>query len=69
MGHFVIFVDGVPPIEVANQFWKDIIRFDVNFMVLDKQSFIYGNATDETVDELMEKAKVFGFPLNIERGK
>ena len=69
MGHFVIFVDGVPPIEVANQFWKDIIRFDVNFMVLDKQSFIYGNATDETVAELMKKAEVFGFPLNIERGK
>lgn len=69
MEHFVIFVDGVPPIEVANQFWRDIVRFGVNFMVLDKQSYIYGNATDETIAELMKKAEVFGFPLNIERGE
>lgn len=69
MRHFVILIDGVPPIEVANKFWVEIARFDVNFMVLERQSFIYGKATDEVINILHKKAERFGFVIELERGE
>ena len=69
MRHFVIVIDGIPPVRVADKFWVEIARYDVNFTVLDKQSFIYGDATDRTIDALVEKSKEFGFNLTVERGE
>lgn len=68
MRYFTISIDGQPPTEVADKFWIEISRFDVNFMVLDRSSFIYGYATDNVIDILYEKAKKLGFKLDIERG-
>lgn len=68
MRNFTISIDGVPPVEKANKFWAEIARYDVNFMVLDRSSFIYGYATDSVIDVLYEKAKELGFKLDIERG-
>lgn len=68
MRNFTISIDGVPPVEKANKFWVEIARYDVNFMVLDRSSFIYGYATDSVIDVLYEKAKELGFKLDIERG-
>lgn len=67
MKHFLILIDGVPPVEVANKFWVEIARYEVNFLVLDRQCFIYGDADDKTVDILLEKAKRFGYAVNLER--
>lgn len=69
MRHFIILIDGVPPVEVANKFWVEIARFNVNFMVLDRQSFIYGNATDDVIDTIHKKAERFGFVMELERGE
>lgn len=69
MTHFMIFIDGVPPMKVANKFWVEIARYDVNFTVLDRQSYIYGDATNATIDILLEKSKQFGFPVEIERSE
>ena len=68
MRYFTISIDGQPPVEVANKFWLEISRYDVNFMVLDRSCFIYGYATDNVIDILYEKAKKLGFKLDIERG-
>lgn len=68
MRYFTISIDGVPPVEVANKFWVEVARFDVNFMVLDRSSFIYGYADDYVVDTLYKKAKKLGFALDVERG-
>lgn len=67
MQWFTISIDGVPPVEKANKFWVEISRYNVNFMVLDRSSFIYGYADDYIVDILYEKAKELGFALDIER--
>lgn len=65
---FNISIDGQPPTKVANKFWVEIARYNVNFMVLDRSSFIYGYAEDYVIDILYEKAKELGFKLDIERG-
>ena len=67
MKHFLILIDGVPPVEVANKFWVEIARYEVNFLVLDRQCFIYGDADDKIIDILLEKAKRFGYAVNLER--
>ena len=67
MQWFMISIDGVPPVEKANKFWVEISRYEVNFMTLDRSSFIYGYATDNVVDILYGKAKDLGFALDIER--
>lgn len=67
MQWFTISIDGVPPVEKANKFWVEISRYNVNFMVLDRSSFIYGYADDYIIDILYEKAKELGFELDIER--
>lgn len=69
MRYFTISIDGQPPTEVANKFWVEISRYDVNFMVLDRSSFIYGYATDNVIDTIYEKAKELGFELDLERGE
>jgi len=67
MRWFTISIDGVPPVEVANKFWVEISRYEVNFTVLDRSSFIYGYATDNVIDIIYEKTKGLGFTLDIER--
>lgn len=67
MQWFTISIDGVPPVEKANKFWVEISRYNVNFMVLDRSSFIYGYADDYIINILYEKAKELGFALDIER--
>lgn len=67
MRWFMISIDGEPPVAVANKFWVEISRYEVNFMVLDRSSFIYGYATDNVIDIIYEKAKELGFTLDIER--
>ena len=68
MRWFTISIDGAPRPEVANKFWVEISRFDVNFMVLDRYSFIYGYANDNVIEILSNKAKKLGFEVEIERG-
>lgn len=68
MRYFTISIDGVPPVERANKFWVEIARYEVNFMVLDRSSFIYGYANDNVIDILYDKAKKLGFKLDIEKG-
>lgn len=68
MRHFTIFVDGAPPVEVANKFWVEITRYNVNFLILGNESYIYGQAKDKVIEELLEKTKSFGFALELERG-
>ena len=69
MRHFVIVIDGVPPLEVADKFWVEIARYDVNFTVLDRHSYIYGYATNRTINEIVEKSERFGFKMTVERGE
>lgn len=69
MKNFTITIKGVPPVEEANQFWRDIEFYNVNFLVWDKSSYIYGNTSDENIETLFEEAKRFGFELELERGK
>lgn len=68
MERFIISIDGTPPVEVANKFWVEISRYNVNFMVLEHNCYIYGDADDKTIDILHNKSKSFGFPVVIERG-
>ena len=68
MKHFVITIEGVPPKEVADNLWANIVQYDVNLLVLDKHSYIYGNATDSTVELLLKEAEKLGFAVEIERG-
>lgn len=69
MKSFTITINGVPPVEEANHFWKDIAFYKVNFLVWDKASYIYGNTSDENIEALVEKAKRFGFKLELEKGE
>lgn len=66
MRYFTISINGVPSIEVANKFWVEISRFDVNFMTLDRNSYIYGYADDGTINILYEKSKKLGFSVILE---
>lgn len=65
---FSISLNGQLPTRVANKFWVEIARYDVNFMVLDRVSYIYGYAEDYVIDKVYEKAKELGLKLDIERG-
>lgn len=68
MRYFTIFINGEPPIEVANKFWVEISRYDVNFLVLSGECIIFGKADDKTIDELAEKTKELGFVIQVEKG-
>ena len=68
MRYFTIFIDGEPPVEVANKFWVEISRYDVNFLVLAGECIIFGEATEKAIQELLEKAKGLGFGVQLERG-
>lgn len=68
MRYFAIYVDGEPPVEVANKFWVEICRYDVNFLVLAGECVIFGQATDQVIEELLEKSKKLGFAVELERG-
>ena len=68
MRYFTIFINGEPPVEVANKFWVEISRYDVNFLVLAGECIIFGEATEKVIQELFEKAKSLGFGVQLERG-
>jgi hypothetical protein len=68
MRYFTIFINGEPPVEVANKFWVEISRYDVNFLVLAGECIIFGEATEKDIEELLEKAKSLGFGAQLERG-
>ena len=68
MRYFNIFINGEPPVEVANKFWVEISRYDVNFLVLSGECIIFGQAEEETINQLVEKAKGLGFGVQLERG-
>lgn len=69
MKYYYIIIDGVPPLEDANQFWREIECYKVNFMVLDKQSYIYGETDKQTIEVLNKMAQRFGFDTKVlERG-
>lgn len=68
MRYFTIFIDGEPPVEVANKFWVEISRYDVNFLVLAGECIIFGEATEDVINEVLEKAKDLGFGVHLERG-
>lgn len=68
MRYFTIFINGEPPVEVANKFWVEISRYDVNFLVLSGECIIFGQADEETINQLVEKAKGLGFGVQLERG-
>lgn len=68
MRRFTIFISGEPPVEVANKFWVEISRYDVNFLVLFGECIIFGEATEKAIQELFEKAKSLGFGVQLERG-
>jgi len=68
MRYFTIFIDGEPPAEVANKFWVEIARYDVNFLILAGECIIFGEATEDVINELLEKSKQFGYAVVLERG-
>ena len=68
MRYFTIFINGEPPVEVANKFWVEICRYDVNFLVLAGECIIFGQATDQVINELLKKSKQLGFAVELERG-
>lgn len=68
MRYFTIFIDGEPPAEVANKFWVEISRYDVNFLVLAGECIIFGEATEDVINEVLEKAKGLGFGVHLGRG-
>lgn len=68
MWDFIIQIYGVPPDNVADKLWSEIERFKVNFLVLDKTCYIYGNAGDQTLSLILLKACRLGFRLELERG-
>lgn len=68
MMYFTIFISGEPPAEVANKFWVEISRYDVNFLILAGECIIFGEATEDVINEVLEKAKGLGFGVHLERG-
>lgn len=68
MRYFTIFIDGEPPVEVANKFWVEISRYDINFLVLAGECIIFGEATEDVINEVLEKVKGLGFGVHLERG-
>ena len=68
MRYFTIFIDGEQPAEVANKFWVEISRYDVNFLVLAGECIIFGEATEDVINEVLEKAKGLGFGVHLGRG-
>ena len=68
MKYFMIYIFGVPSLKIAHKFWVEISRYNVNFTTLDEQSYIYGEATDATIDVIVKKAMSLGFPVQVERG-
>lgn len=68
MKYFIITINGALPKDVADKLWEDIVKYDVNLMILDKNSYIFGNAFDSVIDVLLEKASKLGFATELERG-
>ena len=68
MVHFFITIAGVPEKDAADTLWREIARPGVNFTVLDRRSYIYGNASNSVVDTLLCKAAGLGFAVELERG-
>lgn len=66
--HFIISINGAPTADKADKLWTDISGYEVNFTVLTETSYIYGDATDAVVDDIIEKVGTLGFTYTVERG-
>ena len=67
MMNFFFTVDGVPNKEDADLFWTEIERFGVNFTVLEKKCYLYGEASEPVINDLSGRLLRFGFPVSLER--
>jgi hypothetical protein len=65
---FVITIYGVPTKEAADNFWSEIEQYKVNFLVLDRCCYIYGNTNDVVEDTLVNKAQDLGFAITYKGG-
>lgn len=65
---FCITINGVPDKDSCDKFWRDIEKYHVNFIVLEKHCYIYGNADEHAIDDIIKKAERFGLNLIVERG-
>lgn len=65
---FCITIKGVPDKDACDNFWQDIKKYGVNFTVLEKHCYIYGEASEFMVDALANKAKSFGLEISVDRG-
>lgn len=64
---FWITIFGAPKEEIGKQLWQEIEPFKVNFTILDKSSYIYGEAEDKVIAEIIEKVKGLDIPIKVER--
>lgn len=69
MKYFIITIYGTPTDEVAKKLWDDIAHFNVNLMILDNRSFIFGEAFDNVIDIIAAKAEHLGLEIETERRK
>lgn len=65
---FCITINGVPNKDACDTFWNEIKEYGVNFTVLEKHCYIYGNSEEYAVDDIIKKAERFGLDLIVERG-
>ena len=68
MKSFFITIEGVPEKNVADALWDDIKEYKVNLTVLDKNSYLYGKATDMVLNYLLDRVSKLGFVMVAERG-
>ncbi len=65
---FYITLDGVPEKVDCDQLWQEIKDYKVNFTVLEKKCYLYGEASNEVLSDILQKVERFGLDLEYKRG-
>ena len=65
---FYITLDGVPEKVDCDQLWQEIKDYKVNFTVLEKKCYLYGETSNEVINDILQKVERFGLDLEFKRG-
>lgn len=65
---FLITIHGPVPEGLADRIWREIEWAGVNFTVLDRSAYIYGNCDEITINRLAIEAGRTGQFIEVERG-
>ncbi len=66
---FLITIHGPVPEGIADRIWRQIEWAGVNFTVLDKSAFIYGNCEERVINQIAVEAGRTGHFVEVERGQ